>query len=148
MKPNTIKFLILPFNTVRPHTRLGTEPVEGSAIGFDKRSHNGKTLTNKLGLINSLWAAVALSLVSLGAFAADSHMTQSIKHAEAAVKASDAKAITEHAETAKSHVVISEEHLKASVTSLDLAIEHGKQGHADLAKKAAEEAVTHLKAAQ
>jgi hypothetical protein len=45
-------------------------------------------------------------------------------------------------------VVITEEHLKASLTSLDSAIDHGKQGHADLAKKAAEEALTHLKAAQ
>jgi hypothetical protein len=98
--------------------------------------------------INSLWAAMALSLASLSVYAADSHMTQSIKHVEAAVKASDTKAITEHAETAKSHVVITEEHLKASLTSLDSVIDHGKQGHADLAKKAAEEALTHLKAAQ
>lgn len=96
----------------------------------------------------SLLAGAFLTICSLGVYAAESHMAQALKHAEAANKASDAKAITEHAETAKSHVTITEEHLKAGVTSLDAAIEHGKQGHADLAKKSAEEAVTHLKAAQ
>ncbi|CAG1022245.1 hypothetical protein IVG45_05435 [Methylomonas sp. LL1] len=95
-----------------------------------------------------LCAGIALTLCSVSAYAAESHMAQSLKHAEAASKATDAKAITEHAETAKSHVTIAEDHLKAGATSLDAAIEHGKQGHADLAKKSAEEAVTHLKAAQ
>lgn len=45
-------------------------------------------------------------------------MDQALKHAEAGAKASDAKTITEHAETAKSHVTITEEHLKAGTTSL------------------------------
>lgn len=98
--------------------------------------------------LNTLWMGIALTLACFGAFAAESHMAQALTHAEAGAKATDAKAITEHAETAKSHVTIAEEHLKASAKSLDSAIEHGKQGHADLAKKAAEEAVTHLKAAQ
>lgn len=98
--------------------------------------------------ITGLWVGIVLGLCSFGVYAAESHMVQSLKHAEAAVKAVDAKAIAEHAETAKSHVTITEEHLKAGSTSLDAAIEHGKQGHADLAKKSAEEAVTHLKAAQ
>jgi O-acetylhomoserine/O-acetylserine sulfhydrylase-like pyridoxal-dependent enzyme len=95
-----------------------------------------------------LWAGILLTFCSFGVYAAESHMVQSLKHAEAAAKATDAKAITEHAESAKSHVTIAEEHLKAGATSLDEVIEHGKQGHADLAKKSAEEAVTHLKAAQ
>jgi len=98
--------------------------------------------------LTGLLAGIVLSFCSFGAFAAESHMAQSLKHAEAAAKATDAKVIAEHAETAKSHVTIAEEHLKAGATSLDAAIEHGKQGHADLAKKSAEEAVTHLKAAQ
>jgi len=34
------------------------------------------------------------------------------------------------------------------LTSLTDAIDHGKMKHTDLAKKSAEEAVTHLKAAQ
>lgn len=93
-------------------------------------------------------AGIVLTFCSLAVYATESHMAQSLKHAEAASKASDAKAITEHAEAAKSHVTIAEKHVKAGATSLDAAIEHGKQGHADLAKKSAEEAVTHLKAAQ
>lgn len=40
------------------------------------------------------------------------------------------------------------ERLSFGIVSLDGAIEHGKQGHSDLAKKSAEEAVKHLKAAQ
>jgi len=98
--------------------------------------------------LNAFGVGIALTMACFGAYAAESHMAQALKHAEAGAKAADAKAITEHAETAKSHVTIAEEHLKAGATSLDSAIEHGKQGHADLAKKAAEEAVTHLKAAQ
>lgn len=98
--------------------------------------------------INILLASAILAFSSFGVYAAESHMAQALKHAEAGAKASDAKTITEHAETAKSHVTITEEHLKAGTTSLDAAIEHGKQGHADQAKKSAEEAVTHLKAAQ
>jgi hypothetical protein len=49
---------------------------------------------------------------------------------------------------AKSHIKVVEDHLKESNTSLDAAIAHSKQGHADLARKSAEEAVVHLKAAQ
>lgn len=98
--------------------------------------------------LNAFGVGIAWIMASFGAYAAERHMVQALKHAEAGAKAVDAKAITEHAETAKSHVTITEEHLKAGTTSLDSAIEHGKQGHADLAKKAAEEAVTHLNAAQ
>jgi hypothetical protein len=98
--------------------------------------------------ITGLWAGILLTFCSFAVYAAESHMAQSLKHAEAAAKASDVKAISEHAQAAKSHVTIAEEHLKAGATSLDAAIDHGKQGHADLAKKSAEEAVTHLKAAQ
>ena len=49
---------------------------------------------------------------------------------------------------AKTHAKVADEHLDADIKILDGAIEHGKLGHADLAKKAAEEAVTLLKAAQ
>jgi hypothetical protein len=97
---------------------------------------------------NALLAGIVLTLCSFGAYAAESHIAQALKHAEAATKAADGKAIAEHADTAKSHAVIAIEHLNAAVKSLDDASDHGKQGHADLAKKAAEEAVSHLKAAQ
>jgi len=75
-------------------------------------------------------------------------MAEALKHAEAAAKADDAKAITEHAEAVKTHAKTADEHLDAGITSLNDAIDLGKMKHADLAKKSAEEAVTHLKAAQ
>jgi exonuclease VII small subunit len=97
-----------------------------------------------------LCAGIVLTLASLGAYAAEteSHMAQALKHTEAATKAADGKAMAEHAEAANTHVKKSVEHLNAGSTSLDQAVEHGKQGHTDLAKKAAEEAEKHLKAAQ
>ena len=96
----------------------------------------------------TLLAGIVLTLCSFGTYAAESHLAQALKHAEAATKAADGKAVAEHAETAKSHAVIAIEHLNAAIKSLDDAIDHGKQGHTELAKKAAEEGVTHLKAAQ
>jgi hypothetical protein len=93
-------------------------------------------------------AAIALTLASFGVYAGESHMTQALKHAESAAKADDSEAILEHAETAKTHAKTADEHLDAGITSLNDAIDHGKLKHTDLAKKSAEEAVTHLKAAQ
>lgn len=93
-------------------------------------------------------AGILLSLGCISASAEESHMAAALTHADAAVKASDAKAIAEHAAMAKTHAGVADEHLDAGIKSLDSAIEHGKMGHADLAKKAAEEAVVHLKAAQ
>jgi len=95
-----------------------------------------------------LYAGIALTLCSFGAFAEESHSGLALKHAQVAAKATDGKTIAEHAETAKTHAKVADEHLDAGIKSLDSAIEHGKLGHTDLAKKAAEEAVTHLKAAQ
>jgi len=51
-------------------------------------------------------------------------------------------------QAAKTHAKTADEHLDAGITSLNDAIDHGKLKHTDLAKKSAEEAVTHLKAAQ
>ena len=96
-----------------------------------------------------LLAGIILAFASFGAYAAgESHMAEALKHAESAAKADDAKAITEHAEAAKTHAKTADEHLDAGITSLNDAIDHGKMKHADLAKKSAAEAVTHLKAAQ
>jgi hypothetical protein len=92
--------------------------------------------------------AGVLTLASFGVYAEESHLTQAIKHTQAAVKSSDGKAIAEHAELAKTHAKESLEHLNAAITSLDGAIEHGKSAHVDLAKTASEEALKHLKAAQ
>ncbi len=101
--------------------------------------------------LTGLCAGILLSMASVGAYAAESHIAEAIKHAEAAVKAADGKAvgaIVEHAEAAKTHAKTADEHLDAGITSLNDAIDHGKLKHADLAKKSAEEAVVHLKAAQ
>ena len=98
--------------------------------------------------LTGLLAGIALTFGSFCAYAAESHMEQALKHAEAAAKATDGKVISEHAGKAKDHAKTADEHLDAGIVSLDGAIEQAKQGHADLAKKSAEEAVTHLKAAQ
>jgi len=59
-------------------------------------------------------------------------MAEALKHAEAAVKADDTKAITEYAEAAKAHAKTADEHLDAGITSLNDAIDHAKMKHADL----------------
>ena len=102
-------------------------------------------MNNKL---TGLLAGIALTLGSFCTYSAESHMAEALKHAEAAATAADGKAIAEHAEAAKTHAKTADEHLDASIKSLDAAIEHGKMGMDAAAKKAAEEAVTHLKAAQ
>ncbi|MDO9104776.1 MAG: small metal-binding protein SmbP [Methylovulum sp.] len=98
--------------------------------------------------LTGLCAGIVLTFCSLGAYAAEEHVEEALKHAKAAAKADDAKEIAQHAEAARSHAKTADEHLDAGITSLDNAIAHGKQGQADMAKKAAEEAVTHLKAAE
>jgi len=95
-----------------------------------------------------LLAGIALTLASFCAYSAESHIAEALKHAEAASKAADGKAVAEHAEAARTHAKTADEHLDAGIKSLDAAVEHGKMGMTDAAKKAAEEAVTHLKAAQ
>jgi len=95
-----------------------------------------------------LLAGTVLTFASFGAYAGESHIAQAIKDAEAAANATEGKIIAEHAETAKTHAKVADEHLDAGIKSLDDAIKSGKLRHADLAKKSAEEAVTHLKAAQ
>ncbi|WP_297324356.1 small metal-binding protein SmbP [Nitrosomonas sp.] len=102
-------------------------------------------------------SVLIMVLCSFSAFAAESHLNQAIQHAEAAVKSADGKTIAEHAEEAKTHAKSAQtektlaktagSHLDAGIKSLDEAIKQGKLGAADLAKKAAEEAVTHLKQA-
>ncbi len=93
-------------------------------------------------------AGAALALAFLSAYSAESHIAEAIKHAEAASKAADGKAVAEHAETAKTHAKTADEHLDAGIKSLETAIEQDKAGKTDEAKKAAGEAVTHLKAAR
>jgi ribosomal protein L24 len=103
-------------------------------------------LTNMKGFC--LLVSTVLIMASAGAYAGESHMAEALKQAEAAAKADNGKVIVEHADTAKTHAKAADEHLDAGVTSLNDAIDHAKMKHVDLAKKSAEEAVTHLKAAQ
>lgn len=105
------------------------------------------------------WIAGSAGLILLMtgslALAAESHKDEALKHAQAAVEASqkgDAKGVAEHATAAREHVVAAGKenasaHYEAAGKSLDGAVEHGNMGHADIAGKSAEEAVTHLKAA-
>ena len=95
-----------------------------------------------------LMAGTALFFYSFGAYALDNHLEQAIKYTESTVSALDAQSIAERAEVAKSHAIIAKEHLDAGIKNLESAIDHGKQGHADIAKVAAETALTHLKAAR
>jgi hypothetical protein len=97
---------------------------------------------------SSIWIGIALACASTVTFAAESHMAEALKHAEAATKASDGKTVAEHADAAKTHAAVVSEHLTAGLKSLNDTIDHSKMGHDDMAKKSAEEAVTHLKAAQ
>ncbi|MGZ8193543.1 MAG: small metal-binding protein SmbP [Methylobacter sp.] len=76
----------------------------------------------------------------------DDHLDEAMKHVKEAANANDGPSIAKHAELARTHAKTADEHLDAAIKSLDSAIEQGKLGQGDLAKKAAEEAKTHLKA--
>ncbi|WP_445369607.1 small metal-binding protein SmbP [Methylomonas sp. BW4-1] len=93
-------------------------------------------------------AGMLLSVSVMNVYAAERHIALALEHAQTTAKSGDVKTIANHADAAKGHIKVIDEHLKAGVTSLDAAIAHAKQGHSDLAKKSAEEAVLHLNAAQ
>jgi len=101
-----------------------------------------------MNIITVICAGMLLSVSAIHVYAAESHIALALEHAQTAAKSGDAKTIVNHADAAKSHIKVLDEHLKAGVTSLDAAIAHAKQGHSELAKKSAEEAVLHLNAAQ
>jgi len=94
----------------------------------------------------ALWVGAVLALASTCAFALDNQLAEALQHAEAAAKAADVKEIETHAEAGKKNINTLNQHLKNALDCLNSAIEHSKHGHVDLAKKAAEEAVVHLKA--
>ncbi|MDT4328469.1 small metal-binding protein SmbP [Methylomonas sp. MED-D] len=95
-----------------------------------------------------LGGAMLLSVYTCNVQAADRHFALALEHANAADSAGDVKSIVDHADEAKVHIIVIEEHMKASLKSLDAAIGHAKQGHADLAKKSSEDAVSHLNSAK
>lgn len=96
----------------------------------------------------ALWLGAVLTLAASGVFATDNKLAAALQHAEEAVKITDAKELETHAEAAKKNIDSLEQHFKSALDCLNSAIEHSKRGHLDLAKKAAEEAVVHLKAAK
>lgn len=108
-------------------------------------------------IVTFYMSILIIALFSFGAFAAENHLSEAIQHAEAAVQAPDGRTIAQHAEEAKTHANAAKaektqaptggSHLDAGIRSLDEAIKEGNLGAADLARKAAEQAVAHLKQA-
>ncbi|CAA9890877.1 Small metal-binding protein [Candidatus Methylobacter favarea] len=88
----------------------------------------------------------------------EEHLDEAMKHVKEAAAADDGPSIAKHAELARSHAQTADEHLArshaqtadehldAAIKSLGSAIEQGKLGQGDRAKKAADEARMHLKA--
>ena len=88
---------------------------------------------------------------------AENHVQEATKHAQTAAgsgKKGDFSSIAKHARLAKIHVEAAlkdkpdDAHLEAALKSLDEAILKGQRGNGGEARKAAKEAVSHLKAAE
>ncbi len=102
-----------------------------------------------------LYASILImALFSFGAVAAgQNHLDQAIQHAEAAVTSADGKTVAKHAQEAKTHAKGAKndktdaKHLDEGIKFLDDAIKEGNEGNSDAAKKAATDAVKHLKEA-
>ena len=83
-----------------------------------------------------------------------SYLSQAITHTEVAIKqgkAGKADGVATHAQEALTHATAADKekstvHTQAAMKSLQEAVDHGKMGHADIATKAAETALGHLKA--
>lgn len=84
-------------------------------------------------------------------FAAESHLNEAIKHTEMALQSTEVKSIAQHMEEAKTHSEAAQSeqtadsHLNEGIKKLDEAVKESQLGAAELAKKAAQEALTHLK---
>lgn len=98
--------------------------------------------------LTALSAGIILTFATLSVFAEEKHMTETLKHTEAAIKAGNGKAIAEHAEVAIAHAKLTEKHLDGGIKSLEGAVEQGKLGNNDLAKRNAIEAKSQLKVTQ
>ena len=88
----------------------------------------------------SLFASIILTFATLSVFAEEKHMAEALKHTDAAIQAENANAVAEHAEAAISHAKSTEKNLDGGIKSLEGAIEQGKLGNHDLAKRNALEA--------
>ena len=98
--------------------------------------------------LTALSAGIILTFATLFVFAEEKHMAEALKHTDAAIKAGNGKAVAEYAEAAISHAKSTEKHLDGGIKSLEGAIEQGKLGNHDLAKRNAVEAQSQLKVAQ
>ncbi len=101
-------------------------------------------------ILFSLFIAALFAFNPLNAIAGSSHLKEAIEHTEAATKANDAKAITQHAEEAKTHAnaakseMSENKHLQEGLKSLDEAAQKGRDGKAEEARKAAKDALEHF----
>lgn len=110
--------------------------------------------------MKKLTTVLAGFLMCLSTFVfAEEHLSQSIKHTEAALSEGRAGKVPElvlHAKSALDHTLtaslaaksISKNHIDAASKSLQDAIDHGNLNHAEAATKSVEEAANHLNAAK
>ena len=118
-----------------------------------------KTNMKNMKTIILFTSILILIFFSFSARGKGSHLDLALQHAEAAVTSTQWKAVAEQAEMAKNHAnpaktendqagKMGSPHLDAGIRSLEVAIKEGQLGAADLARKAAEQAVAHLKKAE
>lgn len=104
---------------------------------------------------NSMLSAPLIGLIFCCsvAVAAETHLNEAIKHTELALQSTEVKSIAQHMEEARTHSEAAQSeqgadsHLNEGIKKLDEAVKESQLGAAELAKKAAQEALTHLKQA-
>lgn len=104
---------------------------------------------------HSIFITAGITLIFFGniSIAADTHLTEAIKHTELALQSTEVKSIAQHMEEAKTHSEAAQSeqavdsHLNEGIKKLDEAVKESQLGAAELAKKAAQEALAHLKQA-
>lgn len=131
---------------------MGTQPGGGS--GATGTEGQGRGNGGAMGKETGAGGATTMGQPPGGS---ENHVKEAMKHAEAAAaagKKGDASTIAEHARVSKTHVEAAlkdkpgDEHLQAALKSLDTAIGDANMSRGDQARKAAKEAITHLKAAK
>lgn len=104
----------------------------------------------------SLLTFLTLSFMSFGVLAGGGHLDEAMKHTEAAISASDAKGVAQHATEAKMHAQsakddkqhkVDNKHVDEGISCLDDAVKEGNKGNTEAAQKEAKKALEHFKAA-
>ncbi|BAW79877.1 hypothetical conserved protein [Candidatus Nitrosoglobus terrae] len=99
--------------------------------------------------LTSLVAGIILTFTSFYTFAASNQqLGTAIQNAQAAAKAKSAIETVAKAQTAKVYAEEARAHIEAAIKNLEDAIKHGQEGHAEVAKGSALEALKHLNAAR